>query len=70
MRSAVQRYQSPERPILRLISSLVYPKMKRRQVIMNVLHPSYARPPRWSPSVLWKRFEDDLASIYKISTII
>ena len=39
MRSAVQRHQSPERPILRQISSLVYLKIQRRQVVMNVLHP-------------------------------
>jgi len=38
VRSAVQRHQSAERPILRQISSLMYPKIQRRQVIMNVLH--------------------------------
>ena len=30
---------------------------------MNVFHPGCARPPRWSPPVLWRRFEDVLASI-------
>jgi len=30
---------------LRQISSLVYPKIQRRQVITNVLHPSCASPP-------------------------
>ena len=50
-------------PILRQISSLVYPKIQRKQVIMNVLHPGCARPPRWSTPVLWSRFEDGLASI-------
>jgi len=50
-------------PILRQISSLVYPKIQRKQVIMNVLHPGCAQPPRWSPPVLWRRFEDGLASI-------
>ena len=30
---------------------------------MNVLRPSCVRPPRWSPPVLWRRFEDGLASI-------
>ena len=34
---AVQRHQSPERPILHQISSLIYPKIQRRQVIMNVI---------------------------------
>jgi len=63
MHSAVQRHQSAERPILRQISRLMYPKIQRRQVIMNVLHPSCARLPRWSPPVLWRRFEDGLASI-------
>jgi len=55
--SAVQRHQSVERPILRQISSLKYPKIQWRQVIMNVLHPSCVWPPRWSPPVLWRRFE-------------
>jgi len=59
----VQRHQSPERPILRQISSLIYPKIQWRQVIMNVLHPSCERLPRWSPPVLWRRFEDGLASV-------
>ena len=45
------------------ISSLMYPTIQRRPVIMNVLHPGCARPPRWSPPVLWRRFEDGLASI-------
>ena len=43
------KVKSAERPILRQISSLIYPKIQRRQVIMDVLHPSCARPPRWSP---------------------
>ena len=34
------------------VSSLIYPKIQRRQVIMNVLHPRCARPPRWLPPVL------------------
>ena len=33
---------------LTLISSLIYPKTQRRQFIINVLHSSCARPPRWS----------------------
>ena len=41
----------------------MYPKIQRRQVIMNVLHPGCARSPRWSPPVLWRRIEDGLASI-------
>jgi len=53
VRSAVQRHQRP-------ISSPIYPKRQLRQVIMNVLHPSCARPPRWSPPVLWRRFKDGL----------
>jgi len=56
----VQRHQSPERPILHRISSLMYPKIQRRQIIKNVLHPSCARPSWWSPSVLWRRFENGL----------
>jgi len=32
----------------RQISGLVYPKVQRRQVIMNFLHSGRARPPRWS----------------------
>ena len=63
MSSTVQRHQSPERLILCQISSLIYPKIQRRQVITNVLHPNYARPPRWSTPVLWRRFENSLASI-------
>jgi len=63
VRSTVQRHQSPERPILRQISSLMYPKIQRRQVIMNVLHPGCARPPWWSPPGPCRRFEDGLASI-------
>ena len=47
--SAVQRHESSERPILPQISSLIYPNIQRRQVIMNVLNPSCVRPPRWSP---------------------
>ena len=61
MRSTVQRHQSPERPILRQISSLMHPKIQQRQVIVNVLQ--VMRPPRWLPPVLWSRFEDGLASI-------
>ena len=63
MCSAVQRHQSAERLILHQISSLMYPKIptthymhpkiQRRQVIMDVLHPGCAR----------RRFEDGLASI-------
>ena len=60
VRSAMQRHKSAERPILCQISSLMYLKIQRRQVIMNVLHPGCARPPRWSPPVLWRRFEDGL----------
>jgi len=30
---------------------------------MNVLHPSCARSPRWSPPVLRRRFEDGLARL-------
>ena len=63
MRSAVQRQQSPERPILRQISSLIYPEIQRRQVMTKVLHPSCARPPRWPPPVLWRRFEDGLDNV-------
>ena len=33
------------------------------KLIMNVLRPSCVRPPRWSPPVLWRSFEDRLASI-------
>jgi len=55
VRSAVQRHQSPERLILHQICSLVYPKIQRRQVIMNVLNPSCAL--HWSPPVLWRSFE-------------
>jgi len=61
--NAVQRRQSPERPILFQISNVMYPKIQRRQVIMNVLCPSCAWPPRWSPPVLWRRFEGGSASI-------
>ena len=42
----------------RQISGLVYPKIQRRQVVMNVLYPGCSRPPRWSPPVLWRRFVD------------
>jgi len=59
----MQTHQSAKRPILRQISSVMYPKIQRRQVVMNVFHPGCARPPRWSPPVLWRRFEDGLASI-------
>ena len=41
--------QSPERPILCQISSLMYPKIQWRQVTMNVLHPCCEWPPQWSP---------------------
>ena len=63
MHSTVQRHQSPERPILHQISSFLYPKIQQRQVIVNVVHSSCVRLPRWSPPVLWRRFEDGLASI-------
>jgi len=53
----VQRHQCPERPILRQISSLMFPKIHRRQVVVNGLRPGCARPPRWSPPVLWRRLE-------------
>ena len=56
----MQRHQSPERLILHQISSRIHPKIQRRQVIMNVLHPGCARPPRCSPPVLWRRFTDGL----------
>jgi len=36
LHSAVQRHQSPDRHILHQISSLMYPKIQRRQVITNV----------------------------------
>jgi len=62
-RSAVQRHQSPDRPILCQISSLMYPKIQRRQVIRNVLHPSCARPPRWSPPVLYRKSEEIIGRI-------
>jgi len=58
-----KRHKSPLKPILCQISSHIYPKIQRTQVIMNVLHPSCARPPRWSPPVLWRRFDNGLASI-------
>jgi len=61
--TSVQRHQSAERPILHQISSFMYPKIQQRQVIINVLHPSCARLPRWLPPVLWRRFIDGLASI-------
>ena len=54
---------SLQRPILHQISSLMHPKIQQSQVIVNVLHPGCARPPRWSLPVLWRRFEDGLASI-------
>ena len=57
----MQRHRSPERPIFHQISSLMYPKIQQRRVIMNVLHLGCERPPRWSPPVLWRRFEDGLA---------
>ena len=55
--------QTPERPILRQISIFIYPQIQRRQIIITVLYTSRARPPRWSLPVLWRRFEDGLASI-------
>jgi len=58
-----KRHKSPLRPILRQISSHIYPKIQRTQVIMNVLHRSCARPPWWSPPVLWRRFDNGLASM-------
>jgi len=63
MCSSVQRHQSPERPILHQISSLMYSKIQWRQVIMNILHPGCAWSPQWSLAILWRRFEDGLASI-------
>jgi len=57
------RHQFAERLILHHIFSLMYPKIQRRQVIMNVLHPGCVRLPRWLPPVPWRRFEDGLASI-------
>ena len=33
---------------MRQISSLMYPKIQQRQVIMNVHHTSCVRPPQWS----------------------
>jgi len=39
----------------------MYPKIQQRQVITDVLHPSCARPPRWSPPVLWRRRFDNVA---------
>ena len=59
----MQRHQSLERPILRQISCFMYPKIQRRQVIINVLHPGCLRSPRWLPAILWRRFKDGLASI-------
>jgi len=67
VRSTVQRHQSAERLILCQISSLVYPKIQRRRVIMNVLHPGCAWPPRWSPPVLCRRFRDARCKIWGIS---
>ena len=58
VRTAVRRYQSAERPILHQISSLMYPRIQRKRVVMNVLHPGCAQPPRWSPPVFWRRLED------------
>ena len=52
VRSAVQRHQSPERPILCQISSLMHPKIQRRRVIVNVLHPSCVQPCSCSLAVL------------------
>ena len=60
---ALCKHQSAERPTVHQISSLMYPKIQWRQVIMNVLHPGCVRPPWWSPPVLWRRFKDGLASI-------
>jgi len=47
----------------RSLPSYILRSSEDRSSIMNVLHPSCARPPRWSPPVLWKRFKDVLASI-------
>jgi len=43
----------------------MYPKIQQRQVIIDVLHPGCVWPPRWLPPILWRRFEDGLASICK-----
>jgi len=58
VRSTVQRYQSAERPILHQISSLMYARIQRKRVVMTVLQPGCAQPPRWSPPVFWTRLED------------
>ena len=68
MCSAVQRHQSPERPILRQICSLMFLKIQRRLVIVNVLLPSCARPPRWSPPVLWGEVRRWLTLTHKTFT--
>jgi len=47
----------------RSLPSYILRSSEDRSSIINVLHPSCARPPRWSPPVLWKRFKDVLASI-------
>jgi len=36
---------------------------------VNVLRPGCARPPRWSPPVLWRRFEDGLALASAFSSV-
>jgi len=61
VRSTVQRHQSQERPILPHTASSI--PRSSEDVIMNVFHPSCAWPPRWSPPVLWRKFEGGLASI-------
>jgi len=70
----VQRHQSAERPILRQTSSLMYPKIQQRQVIMNVLHPGSARPPRWlvassSPEEVRARAVNSSVNFFHRSTL-
>ena len=60
---AAQIHQFPERPTLHHISSLMYPKIQQRQVIMNFLRPTCAWPPWWLPQILWRWCEDSLACI-------
>ena len=60
---ALCKHHSPERPILCQISSLMYPKIHHRQVIMRVLYPGCAQLPWWSQPILWRRFKAVLASI-------
>ena len=65
--ATVPRHQSAERPTLHQISSLMYLKIQRRQVIMSVLHPGCAQPPRWSSPVLWRRFEKNESIFLDVS---